>query len=543
LTAEAAILNNFHCAQAAEYRHGDRNGCLKGTRRDVLDEIEFWTRNFNKPPVYWLNGLAGTGKSTIAQTIAERVFADGQLGASFFCSRNFEDRRDLYFIFPTIAVQLARRYTNFRSIFVPLVRSDPGIAHESLCNQMEKLIVGPLKESGISTVIVVDALDECRDEESASAILSVIGQYVLQIPKVKFFLTGCPEPRIREGFRLPLLAKVTDVFVLHNVELNVVHNDIQLFFMHKFSELAANRSGLDGWPRGDQLDVFCKRAAGLFVYAAATVKFVCHRNNNPKKQLDYLIQSPESSTREGRTELKAGTTLDLLYLSILQEAFGHNDPDDDPKTRSVLGAIVLATNPLSQSTIAMLLGFDTEDVCPLLLSANSLLILQEDADSPVQSFHKSFPDFITNQTRCTNKRFHISPSIHHPELLVGCLKLMNQLLEKNMCKLPDTVANSEVGDLHERTRQYLNPTLQYACKSWHKHLLDKNTIHMSKITSTLHWFLEEKFLFWLEVLSVLGAAKGAIDALGVVAKWLEVSLNAFCPGQSLLRLHSAIPNS
>ena len=50
---------------------------------DILDAIELWASDFNKLPVYWLNGLAGTGKSTIAQTIAERVFADGQLGASF----------------------------------------------------------------------------------------------------------------------------------------------------------------------------------------------------------------------------------------------------------------------------------------------------------------------------------------------------------------------------------------------------------------------------------------------------------------------------
>ncbi|KAF9643541.1 hypothetical protein BDM02DRAFT_3064258, partial [Thelephora ganbajun] len=135
-------------AKAAEYRHGDRKGCLKRTRGAILSAIELWARDSDKPPVYWLNGLAGTGKSTIAQTIAERIFADGKLGASFFCSRDFEDRRDLKFIFPTVAVQLARNYPEFRSIFVPLVQSDPEIAHESLCNQMDKLIVRPLKQSG-----------------------------------------------------------------------------------------------------------------------------------------------------------------------------------------------------------------------------------------------------------------------------------------------------------------------------------------------------------------------------------------------------------
>lgn len=86
LVAEAVVLNNFRYAQQAGYQHGNRGGCLKGTRSAVLDEIELWMYDFGGPPVYWLNGLAGTGKTTIAQTIAERAFADGLLGASFFCS-------------------------------------------------------------------------------------------------------------------------------------------------------------------------------------------------------------------------------------------------------------------------------------------------------------------------------------------------------------------------------------------------------------------------------------------------------------------------
>ena len=175
MTAEVNVLNNFRCAQGAGYRQGSRNSCLKGTRTVVLDEIEQWTRDFDKLPVYWLNGLAGTGKSTIAQTIAERKFADGQLGASFFCSRDFGDRSDLQLIFPTLAVQLARKYPAFRSIFVPLVQSDPDIAYDSLYSQLDKLIVQPLRKSAISAVIIIDALDECEDEEPASAILSVLG--------------------------------------------------------------------------------------------------------------------------------------------------------------------------------------------------------------------------------------------------------------------------------------------------------------------------------------------------------------------------------
>ena len=60
--------------------------------------------------------------------------------------------------------------------------------------------------------------------------------------------------------------------------------------------------------------------------------------------------------------------------------------------------------------------------------------------------------------------------------------------------------------------------------SWHTHLNDADMIrdHAPTITHILHLFLETKFLFWLEVLSVLGAARNAVEALKVVTDWLEV---------------------
>jgi hypothetical protein len=472
-----------------------------------------------------LNGLAGTGKTTVAQTVAERLFADGTLGASFFYSRDFEDRSNLQLIFPTLAVQLARNYTEFRSVFVPLAHSNPGIGHESLFNQMSKLIAGPLQKSGTSTVIVIDALDECKDEDTTSAILSILGRHVKEVPKVKFFLTGRPESRIETGFRLPLLKEATNVFVLHDVEPRFVSNDIRLFFKHSFLEMAERRGDLDGWPTDEEVGRLYERAAGFFVYAVATVKFVEKQGTNPRRQLDLLLESPGSSAREARMNFKTDTTLDLLYTSILQEAFGDkDDPDNDPKVRSVLGAMLLATNPLSPSTIATLLGLDVDDVFPLLSSAQSLLILQEDINFPVRPFHKSFPDFITDPDRCTNKRFYISPPHHHSQLLINCFDLMSRTLEKNMCDLPDGAANSDVEDLKERVERYIDPALRYACRSWHTHLLCGVTTsaHSPEITLALHRFLESNFLNWLEVLSVLDAVRTGVDALQAAVDLLEV---------------------
>ena len=78
-----------------------------------------------------------------------------------------------------------------------MVQLDPQITHDSLYNQMDKLFVRPLKSSRISTVIIIDALDECKDEQPASAMLSVLERFVTEIPNVKFFVTGRPEPRIQ----------------------------------------------------------------------------------------------------------------------------------------------------------------------------------------------------------------------------------------------------------------------------------------------------------------------------------------------------------
>ena len=387
---------------------------------------------------------------------------------------------------------------------------------------MDRLIVRPLKQSDISTVIIIDALDECKDEEPASAILSVLGQFFSEIPNVKFFVTGRPEPRIREGFRLPLLADATDVFILHEVDPTQVENDIRLLFSKKFSELARRRRGLDDWPTEEQLDLVCERSGGLFVYAVATLKFIDKQNAHPRAQLDLLLKSPESSVREGKTKFKTKATLDSLYTSILLEAFGDDDdPDNDPKVRSMLGAMVLAANPLSPSLIARLLGFDVEEVFSLFSSVQSLLIFQDDIDSPVRPFHKSFPDFITDPNRCINPRFRISPPDHHSRVLVACLNLMDQTLEKNMCKLPEGVANSDVKDLAERIERCVEPALRYACISWHVHLAG-GSVNIFKTTSTLCRFLEGKFLYWLEILSVLSAVRIAVDALQTAVDKLEV---------------------
>jgi hypothetical protein len=371
--ADWSVLNDLHRAHGAGYQDGDRTGCSKGTRESVLDEIEEWTEDFGRPSVFWLNGLAGTGKSTIAQTIAERLFADGRLGASVFCSRDIEDRSDPSLIFSTLAFQLAQKYPPFRSQLIPLLQSGQDVFHASLGDQMQKLLIEPLRSADICTVIIIDAVDECEGERWLSHLVEGHS-------KVKFFITSRPKEY------LGLLRGLADIFVLHNLEPRLVDNDIRRFLKHELSRLAHRRGGIDGWPMDEQLDLLCRRAAGFFLYAVATVSFLGDGPHPPAK-LDLIIKAPESTAYEGKAWLNGYTNLDSLYMSILQESFGKNKAKDGDTVRSILSAVVLAANPLSFSAIATLTGFDRSEVQRLLKPIQSLLVLPSDPEHPVQPFH------------------------------------------------------------------------------------------------------------------------------------------------------------
>jgi len=188
--------------------------------------------------------------------------------------------------------------------------------------------------------------------------------------------------------------------------------------------------------------------------------------------------------------------------------------------RWVVGTVVLAVNPLPPSAIATLVGLGEQKVIDLLRLIHSLQKLPDDPNSPVLPFHKSFPDFITDPLRCPNERFHIPPRTGHLKLALSCLKLMNGSLEQNFLSLPDYSLNSEVEDLQTRIKDRISVALEYACRSWHSHLIETMG-DVTSIVPALRSFLQESFLAWLEVLSVIGAARDAIIALEDLITWLQ----------------------
>ena len=485
----------------------------------------FWAKNPQDQNVFWLNGLAGTGKSTLAQSFSEMVAKDELLGASFFCSRDYLKRRELKNIFPTLAHQLACHYPPLRGHIVTCIKKDPTIAHTSLISQLENLLVNPLSETKVSCVIVIDALDECIDDQPASAILSVLGQFVKQLPLVKFFITGRPEPRIRTGFRLPLLQPLTQIFFLHEVESSSVNDDIQLYLTQRLTTIAKQRSGLNlpnPWPHNHEIEALTGKSSGLFIFASTLVRFIESEYHEPNERLQLVISEADSTTHEGH----AG--IDSLYSQILLHAFsGVCGLEVFNNVRRVLGVIVLAFNPLSQEELSTILGVPTAIISTTLRHLHSVLLIPTDEFKEIRVFHKSFPDFLQDHQRCTDPRFHIDPIICHGGIVLNCLELAKKL-KRNPCSLPPFTINQDIPNLPQILKSKLGGGLQYACSYWARHLSlsPTSSTYIDQVIILATSMLESAPL-WIEVMSlenwleeVIHSMYGLLGWLDKVSRWL-----------------------
>ena len=497
---------------------------MRGTRQDVLGDIEYWFRRGQGQRVFWLNGLAGTGKSAIAQTFANTAFADGVLGASFFCSRDYEDRRNLQNIFPTLAFQLARRYPPFRRELLEVLEEHPDVQHGSLSLQVEELLVGPLKTTGLPTLIIIEALDECEDEEPASSILSILSCYIDQIPNVKFFITGRPEPHIRSGFRSESLTPVTEVLKLHEVKPEAVDRDIELFFRTQLTSLAKYRSDLDlteDWPSPSDIRVLCNKAAGFFIYASAAIKFVASKTGSSTENLSLLTSLPQSTIEEGESGL------DQLYTHTLQQAFSGVPPGNSlPYLRfqTVVGAVLILFNPLSIMDLSDLLGCSIQYIQNATRSLHSLLLVPESIEEPIRVFHKSFPDFLVDPCRCVDGNFVVEPAAHHAKILLGCLRVMEKRLKKNICNLDDYVPLTELKDPSTHKKDHIGRGLEYACKFWTKHLLEipGSSPHAKEMQKAIDKFSKVHLLHWIEVLAITEDLGVGIYAMNDIQQWYNL---------------------
>ncbi|KAG8925068.1 hypothetical protein FRC02_009950, partial [Tulasnella sp. 418] len=502
--------------------------CFKGTRSELLQKIYDWVDDPNSKAIYWLCGLAGTGKSTIAQTVAEALNQRKMLGASFFFSRDVARRRDPLLVFTTIAYQLGRFHKSFCSGISASLRDDPDSCKALLQTQMEKLIAGPLRDVTDAppvVVIVMDALDECSNEVFVKEILILLGVTIRELPFcTKVFITSRPNSHIRTRFNDDIMKDVSEASILHDIDLSVVQSDIRVYLAHQLREIGKEMLRLDAWPAQAEVEALADRAGGLFIYASASVAYIGDKGyHKPSKRLRLLL----NDTVDGRDSPHGEDTVDgrdspygevdKLYLHILRSAVPKSSPT---VLQPIIGTIVTLFDPLSVRAMERLMSVEDFHVQEKLEPLNSILLVPDDPYDLIRIFHKSFPDFMTDPQRCKDDKFLIKRRVYFTRLALQCILIMNSSLRRNMCDIQYPFRlNDDIADLKDLLKSKVGSHVLYACQFWASHLQESDPV--DQLQQALSVFIATKLTYWLEILSLSQHLDVALPSLKIAKAWYQ----------------------
>lgn len=519
---------------AAFDSHGEEHSatCLEDTRVDLLTQISQWIDGDESKTIFWLNGMAGTGKSTISRTVARILCRKGKLGASFFFKRGYADRGSAAKFCTTIARQLVLSRKSLGSLIQTAVEKDPDIGNKGLKIQFEKLIEEPFanaakrQSTGNSVItIIVDALDECDSEQNIRLLISLFAQMgKLHNIKLRVFLTSRPELPIRLGFSY--VTGTFQDFILHEIPQPVIEHDISVFFRHEMrrivhewnNSVAESRRLPATWPGEDNLCILIERAIPLFIFAATMCRFISDRNGSPKTRLDRIL---------GSASWAVGDRMQATYAPVLEQlltglsADGRTDAIQEFKL--IVGAIVVLESPLSVVVLSQLLGIDQDRIHDRLDKLHSVLDIPESPETPVRLFHLSFRDYLINKESYPVNEFTIDQKETSRKLSVECLRVMKAHLKTDICDLrhPGT---ARVDITSQHINSHLPPEVQYACLYWVKHqqVAGGEPADIQVIMD----FLKIHLLHWIEALILLDRSweiSGLLKTLRIVC---QVGLSA-----------------
>jgi hypothetical protein len=438
------------------------------------------------------------------------------LAASFFFSRGGGDVGNAKKFFTSIAVQLADNVPPLRQHVYAAIKERSGIASESFRDQWRHLVIGPLSKldgNSLSYSLVVDALDECEDENHIRIILQLLAEpqlpQLLKNVRLRVFLTSRPEIPIRHGFHRIPDAEHQD-FVLHNISPAIIDHDIAVFLKYELGLIGKERALGAPWPGEEVIEFLVKSASGLFIWAATACRFVREGRLFAARRLALILEDSNISVTAPEKHL------DQIYMTVLKHSI-HADFTDEEREelcsalRYILGSVVILSSQLSANSLSNLLFIGKQEVDETLGELHSILdIPDDDPTRPLRLHHPSLRDFLLNKNRCTDLNFWVDEKEAHGKLAQTCIQLMSISLRKDVCgidspgKLVRNVESSQV-------EQHLPSEVQYACLYWVQHLQKSSTQLYDN--DQFHEFLQIHFLHWLEALSWMRKMSEAIHEI------------------------------
>ncbi|KAJ7186202.1 hypothetical protein GGX14DRAFT_581209 [Mycena pura] len=468
--------------------------CLPGTRGEILNDITAWaTVPSDAGNVLWLSGVAGSGKSTVSTTIAESLRGVERLGAFLFFDRNDRARSHPDAVIRTLAYWLALSNPHIASAVSAAIRQDSAVVNAPLPTQFQCLLLGPLKaaEEHIQgpLIVILDALDECGDNDSRLPLLRLLSEELPQLPSfLRVFITSRRDSDITECFGTTFAQRFLETGSSSS-------NDVEAFIRHELTLI----SGLPS-PEEMQIQALLNLSGGLFIWASTAMKYL--RTYRPKERLRILLA--QDSTR--------GFNLDSLYSVALGDSAPWKTEDFAQDARSVLICVVLGRVPMTDTTIDAILSLEEGTSADILTRLGC--VIQWSPGNEARTLHASFADYLLNAKRCAAEPWSIDTETGHQLLATRCLEILNSQLKFNICSLEDShLSNAEVPDIDDLVALNVSTHLKYASCSWYKHVENSLGDTTTTVLNLMRIFSNHQFLYWLEVLSLLVEVPIATDAL------------------------------
>ena len=491
--------------------------CFKDTRTSVLEEIKTWISSDDDKCIFWLNGMAGIGKTTIARTIVEEMKENKKiLLASFFFSKDDEHAGDYRRVFPTLAHQLAIQHPQIKIALAEIIKSIGDCLDHPLKRQRDELIVSPLKSLNgprHTVLLIIDALDECWSKDSVPRILQLFLELESSdLCKLRILITSRPEDQIQDLFnKKENLKKV----VLHEIDKKIVREDIERYVQNRLQSIFGKQ-----YPLCDNdIKSLVEKCGSLFIYAETALRFIGAKAvKNPPGQLAIVLGSHEDP------DAKPYTAIDSLYLQVLTKVIPQDEAIQkqvEKRNAKVIRVIVTLREPLPVAALSTFAGITLIEIQNALDSLQSVIFVPSLPNVPPRIFHPSFIDFITNKERCTDSRFLVDVRSQEISLARRCLELMVDSLGKNMAGMEDeAMLNIDVADSEGRLKEALPSELRYACLHWASHMMATGQVD-EKCTSIslLNKFSRGRLLNWMEAMSLLGEVPRAILMMRDIHAW------------------------
>ena len=196
---------------------------------------------------------------------------------------------------------------------------------------------------------------------------------------------------------------------------------------------------------------------------------------------------------------------------VLTEASrpGVVDADELERTRRIVACILTARMPLSVEALAELLELRPSRVRGSLRRLHSLIHLpSSNADPNVRVLHASVSDFLLFRAP---QHLRIAATLGHNTLACGCLRRMAW---DDLC-FNISRSRSSFDSNPKTLPDWIPLSLVYACLHWAHHI--DAASDSSAFDEDVGRIFRRKFLFWLEVLSILGKVGAASGLLRIAS--------------------------